>query len=265
MNKSFLSKIIPYIPTNNRVERIWKLAKIDFKKRYYNSYLGLFWALLNPIMKIAIYYIVFTVIFPSDIENFAFYIFVGFLFWMGFTEGTNKSFALLRSKKYLIENIQLNKIDLYLSSVLSIMFGFAFNLVAFILFSNISGLFTSWYILWLPLIVLNLTLLLLGSCLILSSLKVFVKDIDMVWTIVLLAGFWATPIFHDSVRLFEVAPWMKWVNPMAGIIVNARDALMYNRTPDLTLLGYDFIFGLVLIFLGLISLKKYGVYAIEKQ
>ena len=265
MSTTWVDVILPYIPTNNRLERIWKLAKIDFKKRYYNSYLGLFWALLNPILKIAIYYTVFTVIFQNSIENFAFYIFIGFLFWIAFTEATNKSFRLFKSKGYLIENIQLSKIDLFISASLSVMFGFAFNLLAYIVISNIAGSYITWDFTWLPLVILNLMLVLLGSSLILASIKVFVKDIDMVWSIVLLAGFWATPIFHDSVRLFQVAPWMKWVNPMAGIIVNARDVLMYGRSPDLTLLIYDFFFGIFLIFLGYLALKKLGIYAIEKQ
>ena len=265
MSTSWVDVILPYIPTNNRIERIWKLAKIDFKKRYYNSYLGLIWAFLNPVLKIAIYYTVFTVIFQNSIENFAFYIFIGFLFWMAFTEGTNKSFRLFKSKGYLIENIQLNKIDLFISASLSVMFGFAFNLLAFVVISSLAGIYMTLYIFWLPLIILNLLLVLLGTSLILASIKVFIKDVDMVWSIVLLAGFWATPIFHDSVRLFQVAPWMKWVNPMAGIIVNARDVLMYSRNPDLTLLAYNFIFGIFLILLGQLALKKFGIYAIEKQ
>ncbi|MFK7934051.1 MAG: hypothetical protein AB8G22_11130, partial [Saprospiraceae bacterium] len=55
-----LRPVLEAIPANNRLERIWILAKVDFKKRYYHSSLGLVWALLNPIFQLSVYYTVFT-------------------------------------------------------------------------------------------------------------------------------------------------------------------------------------------------------------
>lgn len=264
MSDTLFDNLIERLPSNNRLERIWKLAKIDFNRRYYNSLLGLFWALLNPIVSICIYFVVFTLIFPSNIENFAFHIFIGFIFWLSFTEETNKSFLIFRLKRYLIENIQFNKLDLYISSLLSTLFGFVFNLAAYIIISCIFQIWPTWYILWLPVILLNFALLLFGCSLILSSLSIFIKDLQMFWAIAILAGFWATPIFYEHEKLFELAPFMKWLNPMAGIIVNARRVLLEGVAPDMLLLLFNFLFAAVLIVWGLISFKKIGVYAVEK-
>ena len=55
----------------NKVERLWLLAKIEFKLRYYENQLGLFWALLKPILDICIYYVVFRIIMQQEIPAFA--------------------------------------------------------------------------------------------------------------------------------------------------------------------------------------------------
>ena len=54
-----------WLPENNRLERIWKLAQVEFKKRYYNDRLGLVWALLNPLFQMGIYYLVFKYIYKT--------------------------------------------------------------------------------------------------------------------------------------------------------------------------------------------------------
>ena len=60
MINKILRPLIKRLPENNRIELIWKLAQVDFKKRYYNDSLGLFWALLNPIFRILIYCLLYT-------------------------------------------------------------------------------------------------------------------------------------------------------------------------------------------------------------
>jgi len=62
MLNNVVDKLINRIPENNRVERIWKLAQLDFKKRYYNDNLGILWSLLEPLFRIGIYYFIFKVV-----------------------------------------------------------------------------------------------------------------------------------------------------------------------------------------------------------
>ncbi|PJA97946.1 MAG: hypothetical protein CO128_09900, partial [Ignavibacteriales bacterium CG_4_9_14_3_um_filter_30_11] len=90
MLKKIINYIVKYLPESNKIERIWILAKSNFRKRYYGSSLGIIWALINPLFLLVIYYFIFNVIFNNQIENFILYMFSGFLIWMFFEEASKE-------------------------------------------------------------------------------------------------------------------------------------------------------------------------------
>src|SRR6185295_390064 len=94
---------------SNKVERLWLLAKIEFKLRYYENKLGLLWALIKPLMDIAIYYVVFKVILDNTIPSFASFLFIGLIIWNFFVESTTGTVQILNTKKYLYEYSNMNK------------------------------------------------------------------------------------------------------------------------------------------------------------
>ena len=97
-----LDRIVNFIPENNRIERIWLMAKFDFVTRYYGSVLGLFWALLKPLFQLLIYYLVFTFIFNNSTENFLLFLFVGIILFQFFMEAASGSLKIFKSKRYLL-------------------------------------------------------------------------------------------------------------------------------------------------------------------
>jgi ABC-type polysaccharide/polyol phosphate export permease len=96
-----INKISPFLisklPKKNRLERIWILAKTDFKKRYYGTSLGILWALINPIFQLIIYYFVFSVFFKNDVPNFSLYLFSGLILWMFISESNKKGMYTISS------------------------------------------------------------------------------------------------------------------------------------------------------------------------
>lgn len=259
-----LGPILQLLPENNRLERIWKLALIDFKKRYYNTYLGVVWAFLNPLFKLFIYYTIFSIVIDPQIENYGFYIFSGIIFWQFFSEGTNKSFSILKSKRYLLENIQFNKVDLYYSAILSLCLGFIFNLTSYLLITSLFGIYFNWNLLWIFFLALNTALIVFGFLLILSTFYIHFSDLNQIWSMVLLAGIWLTPIFYGRSALIEAFPALLYINPLAGIIINVRETSLYARSPDFFLLGYDFAWGVVISIVGLIIFKRFSKKMLEK-
>jgi len=118
----------------NKAERIWLMAKIEFKLRYYENKMGLLWALMKPISDMLIYFVAFQVIMKSQIPNFVPYLFIGLIIWNYFLECSSGTIQILQTKRYLYEYTNMDKLEIYLSVVLSNFIGFLFNLVVFFVF-----------------------------------------------------------------------------------------------------------------------------------
>ncbi|MFT6947573.1 MAG: ABC-type polysaccharide/polyol phosphate export permease [Vicingaceae bacterium] len=248
---------------DNRLERIWLMAKIEFKLRYYENKLGLLWALIKPLVQMAIYYVAFALILRVSIENYALYLFIGLIVWGVFTESTSGMIVVLKTKKYLYEYSNMSKIEIYLSSLISIAIGFLFNLGVFIVALYFGGLSLGLQVLWLPLIFLNLFLVSLGISMILSNIYLIIKDVQQIWSLVLMFLFWVSPLLYSYEYIVQNLPFLSYINPMAGVIINFRNVMMYNIAPDFILLGLNFIQGVFLLLIGFFFLKKIGVKASE--
>src|SRR6266496_5120983 len=132
-----LKVVNDWFKRSNKIERLWLLAKIEFKLRYYENKLGLLWALIKPLLDIAIYYIVFQTILKQNIPAFASYLFIGLILWNFFVEYTTGTIQILSTKKYLYEYSNMNKLEIYVSTLFSNSIGFLFNLSMFFLFYHL--------------------------------------------------------------------------------------------------------------------------------
>lgn len=258
-----ITSLIKNLKTSNRLERIWLLAKIEFKLRYYENKLGLLWALIKPLVQMAIYYVAFAIILQVSVPNYAVYLFIGLIVWGVFTESSSGMIVVLKTKKYLYEYSNMSKLDIYLSSQLSIIIGFMFNLIVFIIYLYADGLSLGINALWFPFVFMNLFLFSLGTSMILSNLFLIAKDIKQIWGLVIMFLFWISPLLYHYEKIAESVPALNYLNPMAGIIINFRQTLMYNLPPNFTLLGLNFIHALIVLLIGFVLLNKIGSRASE--
>ncbi|MEW6108506.1 MAG: ABC transporter permease [Nitrospirota bacterium] len=252
---------------SNKLERLWLLAKIEFKLRYYENKLGLLWALLKPVMDICIYFIVFQVIMKQDVPAFASYLFIGLILYNFFIESTSGTINILHTKKYLYEYSNMNKLEIYVSTLMSNVIGFSFNLAMFIFFyafiePQSQGI--SVYAFWIIPIFLNLFIMSLGVSLILSNLYIIAKDITQLWQVFATLLLFISPIFYKLSSFKLALPSFDYFNPIAGIIINARRVMMQGMQPDMELMFFDYGYALIFLFSGLILLNRLGSKAAEK-
>lgn len=253
---SFIGSLLERLPENNRLERIWKIAVVDFKKRYYNDNLGLIWALINPLSQIAVYYLVFTRVFPRNKPNFALFLFSGILIWMAFAEATIIGSKLIKTKKYLLEGIQFKWTDLYLSHMISSSFGLIFNLCAYQVIALMTGVFPNINIVLLPMVLLQWFLISYAMSMILGVIAPIFDDFVHIWSIVILIGFWTSGIFFSGEFYLDKFSWYLYVNPFVGMILNIRSCLLVGNSfyPDLLLL--NFVQCIVLFLFARYTFKK---------
>lgn len=257
--------------TTNRVERLWLLAKIEFKLRYYENKLGLFWALIKPLMDILIYYIAFNVVIKQNIPSYVAYLFIGLIVWNFFIECSTGTIQILRSKKFLYENTNMQKMDIYVSTIMSNCIGLLFNFTMFFIYyffidgggNNFSKTDFTCYIYLVPLL-LTLFILCTAFSMILSTLFILAKDIQQVWMVISGLLFVLSPIVFKTEDYVKALPIFTEINPMAGIIINFRRVIMNSQPPDFYLMGIDFAYAVFGFLVGLFLLKKLGSKAAEK-
>jgi ABC-2 type transport system permease protein len=252
---------------SNKIERLWLLAKIEFKLRYYENKLGLFWALIKPLLDIAIYYVVFQIVLKQNIPAFASYLFIGLILWNFFVESTTGTVQILNTKKYLYEYSNMNKLEIYISTLFSNSIGFFFNFIMFLLFYNFLEKESTGFSIqniWIIALFLNLFILSLGMSLILSTIYIIAKDITQIWMAFTSFLFFLSPIFYKLSTFKEALPSFDYGNPIAGIIINARKVMMERSEPDFQLLGFDYGYAIFLLLVGIIFLNRLGSKAAEK-
>jgi ABC-2 type transport system permease protein len=261
-----LKIVTDWFKGTNKLERFWLLAKIEFKLRYYENMLGLIWALIKPISDIIVYYIAFIVIMKSDIPNFVSFIFLALLLWNFFIESTSGTASILATKKYLYEYTNMNKIEIYLSVIGSNLIGLSFNLFMFLIYFLFfeTGGYVSWHIIYLVPIILNLVILSLGFSLILSCLYIMAKDILQIWSIVVALAFWVSPILFKLDVFRASLPGLDYLNPISGIIINARNVVMFHVSPEKALFLWSYAYSILFLLIGIYLLNKLGSKAAEK-
>ena len=257
-----------WLGRTNRPERIWLLAKIEFKLRYYENKLGLLWALIKPVSDIFIYYIAFELILKQGVPNFVSFLFIGLILWNFFIESTTGTVHILQTKKYLYEYTNMNKLEIYFSTISSNCIGFFFNFCFFLIyyqFLDKGTLGLSVYALYFIPIFLNMVVYALGFSMILSSVYVLAKDIAQVWNVVTGIGFWISPILFKLETFREALPGVDYLNPISGIIINARNVLMFQSSPEWDLFVYNWIYAAFVLMAGIVLLNRVGKKAAEKH
>ncbi len=245
-------------------DMVFSLVKRELRGRYQKSVLGMLWTLLNPFFQIIIYTFVFTVIFPSSIENYYIYLMTGIIPWNFFTEALGQGAGTIVSNAEMTKKIYFPREILTIAAVtakfVNMLLAFVVVL-AFLLFSQVG---ISWHIVLLPVIMFAEYLVALGFTLFFSAITVYLRDMEYIVSVLLMAWIWATPIMYDINNLGQQVGRLLLLNPMTPIMMSYRNLLYYHQTPTLrTLLGVLGI-GFVLLVIGeLVFVRLEGNFAEE--
>ena len=213
-------------------ELLYFLTWRDIKVRYKQTALGAIWAILQPLLTMLIFSLVFGRLakMPSDGLPYPIFTLAGLVPWTFFAYGLTQSSNSLVGSANLIKKIYFPRLTIPISSVLggAVDFLFAFGLlVAMMMFYGV-GL--TWKVLWLGPFFLLAFVTSLGVGLWLSALNVEYRDVRYV--VPFLVQFWmyATPIAYPSSLLRE--PWrtVYGLNPMVGVVEGFRWALLGSKT-----------------------------------
>lgn len=243
----------------------------DLKVRYKNSVLGVFWSLVNPLLMVSVFTLVFSVLNPnSNTQPYPIFFLTGQMPWGFFSGSLFAATTAVLANKSLVKKVYFPRELLPLASILSNLVNFFFGLGVLIVFLYAFGLKLTIHALWLPALLFIQILFTLGLSLLLCTLNVFYRDVMMILDVVILAWFFLTPVlypleqFNNTFQFLNltVAPdrVMRWLNPMASIIDGYRTVLWGTTagtgpaTMDPAYLLRTFVIALVMFIVG------YGVF-----
>ncbi len=210
------------------------LVEKDFKVRYRNMSLGIFWSLVNPIIMMGVLTFVFTAIFPSGKPNFWLFVLMGILpfnfFTLAWQTGTNS----IVDNSGLIKKVpfqrELVPISVVLGNLVHYLIQFGLLLAAAGL---VRGVNVGW--LWIPVIVLLQLVFVCGMSLLSSSLDVYYRDMRYIVESVNVVLFWLCPIFYGFEDISPRYAWLYELNPIAAVILITRRILLHGYDPGLTI------------------------------
>ena len=214
-----------------------ELLKTSIKKdiggKYKNSFLGVIWSFINPLLQICVYAIVFPLIMRNNIENYTVFMVCGLIPWTYFSSVINRSSFVMVENGNIIKKVYFPREILPISLVTSETITFLISTIIIIGFVLITGVGISWLIVFYPLLLLAQYVLLIGISLIVSCVTVYFRDLQHFIGVFLQLLFYGTPIVYSLETIPERFRWILNINPMTHIIEGYRDIFYYGQMPDM--------------------------------
>lgn len=234
------------------IESLWRnrhlivqMTRREVAGRYKGSVLGLAWSFLTPILMLAVYTFVFSVVFKArwgtdgdeSKTQFALVLFVGMIVHGLFAEVLNRAPGLILSNVNYVKKVVFPLDVLPVIAMGAALFhasiSLAVLLIAFALFNG----YLHWTIIFVPVVLLPLVILTLGVAWIFASLGVFLRDVGQTVGIITTVMLFLAPIFYPVTALPEEVRPLIMANPLTFIIEEARGVVILGRMPEWTGLG----------------------------
>jgi ABC-2 type transport system permease protein len=211
----------------------WTLATTDFKLKFFGSFLGYLWQLMNPLMLFGVLFLVFSFALSLD-EGVRYYpvaLLLGIVLFSFLNEATTAAVRSLIARESLVRKIDFPRLAVPMASVLTATFNLALNLVPVVVFLLISG--GRPRVAWLGFVVAvaGLILFAFGMAMILSVGFVRFRDIEPIWSVVLQVLFYSSGVFFTVEAIAgqkhgQLLVDLFFCNPFAALLASARHTLI---------------------------------------
>jgi ABC-type polysaccharide/polyol phosphate export permease len=210
----------------------------DIKVKSRGTYLGVAWTLMNPLITIVTYYVVFRHIFRVGIPNFLAFFLIGILMWIFFSRAISTAATCVTENDAMVKKAAF---PLEVLPVASVLYPLFHHVVALSLALPFMLLFwggqLSWHLLWAVAILAGFVVFSVAVALWLSTVGVFFRDTRDILDVGLPMLFWASPIFYSVTMAPEFLRPLLLLNPLSPFIEAARAAILDARGPTWGELG----------------------------
>ena len=243
-------------------EMIFSLVKKDLRGRYKGSMLGFMWTFINPLLQLLVFTLVFSIIMRANYEQYYLFLFVALVPWMFFGSSVQDGSTCIMRESNMVKKIYFPREVLPISTVTSAFVNMILTfLVVFGVVIIAGRTINPLALLCLPVVMIVEYILCLGIALIVSSITVYLRDLQYILGIFVMALQYMTPVMYgvDMVERSGAGQWLILIfnlNPMTPIIKIYRQIIYYGEVPELGSLLLAVIIGVVFIIIGELLFKK---------
>ena len=219
---------------------IRQFTKREIEGRYKGSFLGLFWAFINPLVLLFIYTFVFGIVLKSrwpqaktdNLGEFAIVLFCGLTAFNVFSECVSRASSLIVGVPNYVKKVVFPLEILPISVLGAALFHSVISLIILLVANLFIRGSVSWTLLLLPLAYVPLIFFSLGLTWFLASLGVFIRDVSYIVTLILQVLFFTTPIFYPIENIPQ--PFYSFIrlNPLSSIVENFRRLILWGTLPS---------------------------------
>lgn len=233
------------------------LVRSNLRIRYRRTALGFFWSLLNPVLMMVIFTVVFSVLLRFGVDRYPLFFLSGFLPWGFLAASLTDSTNVLPAHETLIRKARFPRLALPVSAVLANFVHFLLSLAILLPFLLFGGVGLTPQAAALPLVVLLELLFVTGLGLCLATVNVFCRDVGQLLGILLMAWMYVSPVFYPTEMV--PVPFTAWyrLNPMVTLLELYRCALLGQSMPTPWEVGYVVLWTAGLLTAGLLLFTRW--------
>ena len=234
-------------------------ARASLREDVSGSYFNWLWWILDPLLFMLVYSFISVIVFGKSEPHLIPFIFVGHGAWTYFNNCVNKSVKLVRSSKSILSRVYLPKYILLGSMLIENLFRYLITVALSFGAAIIDHVQFSWYLLWFPVLILGLMLLIFGVCSILLHFGVYMKDLSNITTVILRLMFYLSGVFYNIGKRVP-KPYNKLLlygNPVAMYMNEMRNVVVYQKAPNLKVIGFWIIISIILSAIGVALIHKH--------
>jgi lipopolysaccharide transport system permease protein len=229
---------------------LYELIRRDMKLRYKRSVLGVAWSLLNPLAQLLVFDFVFRRVLPLGIPNYTVFLFTGLLAWNWFQTSLLTGSGAIVDNRDLVKRPGFPFVVLPVVNVTTNFIHFLLALPVLLVFILLTGITLSPTILLLPAILAIQFLFTTGLVYGVATLQVMMRDTQYLLGILLMLGFYLSPVLYGIETVPEPYRVLYGLNPVAILVTAYRQILLQGELPSASKLLLLSVFAVMLTWAG---------------
>jgi lipopolysaccharide transport system permease protein len=226
-------------------------AAADLKLEGSQSYLGILWLVLDPLLYLVIFYLLFEVVMQRGGPGFVSFMLSGLVFWRWFDTCVKRAASSIKGNVGIINQVYVPKLMFPVIEIVATTCRFGFVLALFLIFIVLYRQTVTHYWLALPVILLVQMLLISAVGIICALVVPFFPDLRKLLDNVLMFFFFMSGILFDISKLSPEIQQYLWLNPMATMLHQYRAIFLGDHWPDWLALGIVALVSVVVLAIAL--------------